>query len=115
MTTTPTPEEALQKFKEALEKISMRPNFPNPDRNADWRNCQKWSSAEAKESSALIPIIEAAMMPELPNGLKSAEEWHKEWRYKKCLTDGPTFQQFIEAIQVNATSAILAAKEKVKP
>jgi hypothetical protein len=33
---------------EALEKIAKRPDLPNPERDADWRNCMRWSSHEAQ-------------------------------------------------------------------
>lgn len=42
--------DALKTALEALEKIAKRPDLPNPDRDADWKNCQKWSSHEAKEA-----------------------------------------------------------------
>lgn len=34
----------------ALEKIAARPELQNPERDADWKNCMKWSSHEAKEA-----------------------------------------------------------------
>lgn len=30
----------------------MTPDLPNPDRDADWKNCMKWSSHEAQEALA---------------------------------------------------------------
>ena len=35
---------------EALEKIAKRPNLPNPERDADWKSCMKWSAHEAQEA-----------------------------------------------------------------
>lgn len=35
---------------EALEIIAKRPDLPNPERDADWKNCMKWSSHEAREA-----------------------------------------------------------------
>ena len=37
----------------ALEGIAKRPDLPNSDRDADWKNCQKWSSHEAKQALTL--------------------------------------------------------------
>lgn len=34
----------------ALEIIAKRPELPNPERDADWKNCMKWSSHDAKEA-----------------------------------------------------------------
>jgi len=36
----------------ALDNIAKSPDLPNPDRDADWKNCQKWSSYEAKAALA---------------------------------------------------------------
>lgn len=32
-----------------LQKIASRPDLPNPDRYADWKNCMKNSAYEAKK------------------------------------------------------------------
>ena len=48
------PVDVLEKVVKLLENISKRPNLPNPDRNADWKTCQKWSSHEATEALALL-------------------------------------------------------------
>lgn len=37
---------------EALEKIAKRPDLPNPERDADWKNCMKWSAHEAQQALA---------------------------------------------------------------
>lgn len=37
---------------EALEKIAKRPDLPNPERDADWKNCMKWSAYEAQQALA---------------------------------------------------------------
>lgn len=42
----------VEVMSEALERISKRPDLPNPDRDADWKNCMKWSSHEANEALA---------------------------------------------------------------
>ena len=34
----------------ALEIIAKRPDLPNSERDADWKNCMKWSSYEAREA-----------------------------------------------------------------
>jgi hypothetical protein len=48
------PREKFERVRHALELISKRPNLPNPDRDADWKNCQKNSSFEAKEALAIL-------------------------------------------------------------
>lgn len=45
---------ALAEVREKLGAIAKRPDLPNPDRDADWKSCQKWSSAEAKDCLALL-------------------------------------------------------------
>lgn len=45
----------IAKCKVALEIISKRPDLPNPERDADWKNCMKWSAQEAAE--ALTEIL----------------------------------------------------------
>lgn len=40
--------EAAEKMAAALEKIAKRPDLPNPERDADWKNCQKLSSHDAE-------------------------------------------------------------------
>lgn len=35
---------------QVLENISKRPDLPNPNRDADWKSCMKWSSHEAREA-----------------------------------------------------------------
>lgn len=42
--------ECLEYAHAVLENISHRPSLPNPDKDADWKNFMKWSSAEAKEA-----------------------------------------------------------------
>lgn len=39
----------LEGMGEALRKIAKRPDLPNPERDADWKNCVKWNAHEAKE------------------------------------------------------------------
>lgn len=41
---------ALSMQREALEKIAKMPDLPNPDRDADWKNCMKWASHYATEA-----------------------------------------------------------------
>lgn len=36
----------------ALRKIASRPDLPNPERDADWKNCMKWSAHEAQQALA---------------------------------------------------------------
>ena len=36
------------RYREALERIAKRPDLPNPERDADWKNCMKLSAAEAR-------------------------------------------------------------------
>lgn len=49
---------AMEKVKQLLEGIAKRPDLPNPDRDADWKNCQKWSSHDAKQAIDLITAVE---------------------------------------------------------
>lgn len=44
----------LDKVREILERIAQRPDLPNNDRDADWKNCQKWSQADAREALAIL-------------------------------------------------------------
>jgi hypothetical protein len=37
---------------EALDKIANRPDLPNPECDADWKNCMKNSSYEARAALA---------------------------------------------------------------
>jgi hypothetical protein len=46
-----------EKVCRVLEVISRRPNLPNPERDADWKNCMKCSSHECRE---LIAELKAA-------------------------------------------------------
>lgn len=46
--------ECLELADAVLKNISNRPSLPNPEKDADWKNCMKWSSAEAKEARAEI-------------------------------------------------------------
>lgn len=41
-------------MREALEVIARRPDLPNPERDADWKNCMKFSSHEAREALAIV-------------------------------------------------------------
>lgn len=34
----------------ALRIIAKRPDLPNPERDADWKNCMKWSAHEAQKA-----------------------------------------------------------------
>ena len=45
------------KIKQALENIANRPNLPNPERDADWKNCMKWSSHEAQEALTALDAL----------------------------------------------------------
>ncbi len=57
----------LEIAKDALEKIAKRPDLPNPDRDADWKNCMKASSFEAAEALAHIDDCEKrAALDSLP-------------------------------------------------
>lgn len=40
----------IEKYEETLKKIAKRPDLPNPERDADWKNCMKWASHEAREA-----------------------------------------------------------------
>ena len=50
-------EEAAREMAEALKRIANRPDLPNPDRDADWKNCMQTSSHEAKEVLAKYQSI----------------------------------------------------------
>lgn len=51
--------EALKGVRDALQMIADRPHLPNPERDADWKNCMKNSSYEARQQlTALNKIIE---------------------------------------------------------
>jgi hypothetical protein len=39
----------------ALTNIRKRPDLPNPDKDADWKNCMKWSAHDAKEALEKMP------------------------------------------------------------
>lgn len=39
---------ALRECIAALEVIERRPDLPNPEKDADWKNCMKWSSKGAR-------------------------------------------------------------------
>jgi hypothetical protein len=41
---------AGQEMARALEQIAKRPDLPNPERDADWKNCQLWSQHDAKKA-----------------------------------------------------------------
>ena len=48
----------IEKLVEIFERIAKRPDLPNPDRDADWKNCQKWSQHDAREGIALAaPLL----------------------------------------------------------
>lgn len=49
-------EQAVAKLREILERIAKRPDLPNPERDADWKNCQKWSQHDAREALTLLPL-----------------------------------------------------------
>lgn len=55
----------IQQIREILEKIAKRPDLPNPDRDADWKNCQKWSAHDAQECLVALSELEKelAWMP----------------------------------------------------
>lgn len=40
----------LETVRLVLERIAKCPDLPNPDRDADWKNCQKWSSCYANQA-----------------------------------------------------------------
>lgn len=42
---------------EALEKIEKRPDLPNPDKDADWKNCMKWSAHDAREAQSKVNAL----------------------------------------------------------
>lgn len=48
----------IEVMKAALQNIEKRPDLPNPDRDADWKNCQKWSSYEATQALTAIREFE---------------------------------------------------------
>lgn len=47
-----TPCNSCEMLVKALEKIAKRPDLPNPERDADWKNCMKWSAYEAQQALA---------------------------------------------------------------
>lgn len=113
-TPTITPAEALAKVREALECFM-----------ADgYENCHRGDFELAKEALSLIPIIEGAVLPELPEG------WHLEMlRENPAQTNGyqngPKIRKTYTALIINGENelgetgntpraAVLAAIEKVK-
>jgi len=56
----PAPADVVEKMAEALRNIAKRPDLPNPERDADWKACQKFSSHEAREALA---AYEASLQP----------------------------------------------------
>jgi len=50
-------ETALREVWEKVSRIAKRPDLPNPDRDADWKNCQKWSQHDALAALATIDAV----------------------------------------------------------
>jgi len=48
---------ALEVARDGLVKISKRPDLPNPECDADWKNCMKCSAHEAAEILVTINEI----------------------------------------------------------
>lgn len=44
----------LEAVRKLAQTIADRPNLPNPDRDADWKNCQQWSQRDAREILAIL-------------------------------------------------------------
>ena len=42
--------ERIKVLEDALRKIAKMPDLPNPERDADWKNCMKWASHYAREA-----------------------------------------------------------------
>lgn len=50
--------EQMKPLVEALRKIAKMPDLPNPERDADWKNCMKWAAFYAQEALAAFPHLE---------------------------------------------------------
>lgn len=51
-------EQQIKIIRELLECIATRPNLPNPERDADWKNCMKNSSYDAKKALSALAQLE---------------------------------------------------------
>jgi hypothetical protein len=58
-----------KRLREALEKIAKRPDLPNPEKDADWKNCMKNSSYEARKALGGEELIQVC---------KGCGEWTSE-------------------------------------
>lgn len=54
----------IKQIREILESIANRPNLPNPERDADWRNCMESSSYEAKQALKALNRMEELTIKE---------------------------------------------------
>lgn len=105
---TTTPEEALQKVKEALEHTLT-------EHEGLWirGQCEK----QIKQALALIPIIEGAMLPDLPDGWSLHSLICDEYGCDAKITK-PHDNCRLNVREANGPSpraAVLAAKEEVMP
>ncbi len=50
-------EEVLREVREIISIIAKRPDLPNPHRDADWKNCQQWSSHDAMIALAKLDSL----------------------------------------------------------
>lgn len=64
------PVSGLQPIRKLLERIANRPDLPNPDCDADWKNCQKWSQHDAREALALLASLHHPQPSHLAEGVE---------------------------------------------
>lgn len=57
--------DVVEHLRELLVGIAERPNLPNPEHGADWKNCQKLSSHDARKALVILGTL-SAMPPKRP-------------------------------------------------